>query len=101
MWGTHFRAGLELSWIHHGQLERGVVAGAGVDGDGRGFVVRGFGLHDIGHEGLRIAIVEREPGALNFDHDGVAGFEDVVYIVKAELVLMDGAGGECGGVVVA
>ena len=68
------------------------MAGAGIDGDGGRPVGRGFGGHDVGHEGLRIAVIEREPGALNLDQNGVAGLEDVVYVVQRELVLVDGAG---------
>ena len=55
-----------------------------VDGDRRGLVVLRFGGHDIRHEGLRVAVVERKPGALDLDHDGVPGLEDVVHVVKAD-----------------
>ena len=62
------------------------------DGDGGGFVVAGFGGHDVGNVGLRIAVVEGEPCALDFDEQGVALFEDVVYVVQAPVKLGDFAG---------
>ena len=58
------------------------MAGAGVDGDGGGLVGLGLGGHDVGHKGLWVAVVEREPGALDLYQYGVAGFEDVVDIVE-------------------
>src|SRR5258708_1211832 len=45
----------------------------------RGFLVVGFlGFENIGHEFLRVAVVQREPSALYLHHDAVAFFEDVV-----------------------
>ena len=61
-------------------------------------VVAGFGPEDIGYEGLRIAVIEREPAGLDLHHDAVAGQEDVIRIwqrelVRQRLVGLDGAGG--------
>ena len=64
-----------------------------------GLIVCGLGGHDVGHEGLRVAVVEREPGALDLDHHGVAGLEDVVHVVQRELVLVNGAGAQRRGLV--
>ena len=50
----------------------------GVDAVDPGPEVRLPGLEDVRHEGLRIAVVEREPGALHLDHDPVPLPEDVV-----------------------
>ena len=41
---------------------------------------------DVGHEGLRIAIVKREPARLDLHHDPVAGQEDVVRGRQIEFV---------------
>jgi len=47
--------------------------------------VRGSGLEDIGHEGLRIAVDEGEPAGLHLDHDAVAALEGVEDIVDREV----------------
>ena len=83
-----------VAGVHERDLECGVVLGAGVDGDGVGLVVGVFGGHDAGDEGLGVAVVEREPGALDFDENGVAGLEDVVDVVKRVVVLVDGVRAE-------
>src|SRR5882757_6834423 len=49
-------------------------------------VVGGFGEHDVGDEGLRIAVVEREPGGLYLHHDAVAGQEYVIRGGQIELI---------------
>jgi hypothetical protein len=43
-------------------------------------VIRGLGKEDVGHKGLRVAIVEREPARLDLHHDPVAGQEYMVGI---------------------
>src|SRR5580658_5105409 len=43
----------------------------------RFLVVGLLGFKDVGHERLRIAINDGEPGALYLDHDAMALFEDV------------------------
>ena len=63
-----------------------------------GLIVGGLGGHDVGDEGLGIAIVEGEPGALDLDHDAVALEEDVVGGVEGELVFLGGVGGDGFGV---
>ena len=83
-----------VAGVHQRDLQVGVVVGVGVDRDGGGLVVLGFGGHDVGHKGLRVAVVEREPGALNLDHHGVPGLEDVVDVVEAVAVLVDGVGAQ-------
>src|SRR5437773_10963919 len=40
-----------------------------------GLVVLGQRLEYVGHEGLRVPSVQREPGALHLDHDAVALLE--------------------------
>src|SRR5262245_41178902 len=37
-----------------------------------------LGPEDVGHEGLRIAVVKREPARLNLRHDTVTWQEDVI-----------------------
>src|ERR1700674_3080252 len=64
--------------------------------DGFAKVAR-LGPKDVGNESLRIAVVQREPGRLDLDHDAVAGEEDVVCrgkreAVKERLVRRDGLG---------
>ena len=81
-------AGL-LDGGHHWNFKGGVVAGTGIDGDRGGLVVGGPGIHDVGHESLGVAVVEREPGALNFDHDCVAGLENVIDVVQREFKFVD------------
>ena len=55
----------------------------GNDGD-RGFlVVTWMGGHDVWYEGLGVAVVEREPGALHLNHYRVALFEDVIHGMEA------------------
>ena len=49
-----------------------------VDALGRRPVIRGLGQEDVLDEGLRIAVDQREPGALDLDHDLVALEEAVV-----------------------
>ena len=85
--------------VHQRHFKRGIVAGAGVDGDGGRLIVGGLGFHDVGHEGLRVAVIEREPGALDFDHHRVAGLEDVINIVQREFVFVHGTGRKRGGMV--
>src|ERR1700747_231905 len=41
-------------------------------------VIPGVGPEDVGHEGLRIPVIEREPAGLHLHHDAVSGQEDVV-----------------------
>ena len=52
--------------------EREDEVGLRVDVLGGGMEVGGGGQHDVGHEGLGVAVVEGEPGALDLDHDFVA-----------------------------
>ena len=59
-----------------------------------GLVVSGLGGHDAGDEGLGVAVVEGEPGALNLDHDAMSFEEDVVGGVEGELVFLGGVGGD-------
>ncbi len=66
----------------------------GVDALLGGFIVRGLCGHDAGHEGLRVAVVEREPAALHLDHDAMAFEEDVVGGVQGEFVFLRRVGGD-------
>ncbi len=67
--------------------------GRGVDALGGGVEVAGLGFHDVGDEGLRVAVVEGEPGALDLDYDFVTFEEGVVGGVEAEFVFFGGVGG--------
>ena len=49
------------------------MAARRVDPEGPGAEVRLLRLEDAGHEGLRVAVVEREPAALHLDQDAVVG----------------------------
>src|ERR1035437_1635921 len=71
----------KLAGTDQRHLHRRVMPCARVDGDCRRPVVAGFRGHDIGHKTLRIAVVERKPCTLDFDHHRVAGLEDVVHVV--------------------
>ena len=53
----------------------------------RGFsIILRLGPEDVVDEGLRIAVVEREPARLNLHHDAVARQEDVVRRGQGEAV---------------
>src|SRR6185437_116154 len=49
-------------------------------------VVAGLGPEDVGHEGLRIPVIEREPARLDLDHDAVPRQKDMVRGGQIELV---------------
>ena len=71
-----------IAGVHQGQLQLRIVVRIGVDCDRRRLVVLGPGGHDVWHKCLRVAVVEREPGALNLNRHRVACFEDMIYVVK-------------------
>src|SRR5580658_2352752 len=52
-----------------------------------------LGIRDI-QEGLRIAIRERKPGALNLHHDAMAAAKSVVHVLHREGYFLDLAGCE-------
>src|SRR5262245_2937309 len=54
--------------------------------------VLGRSLEDVGHERLRVAVDDGEPGALDLDHDPMAALKSVVLSVKAEGVFENGVG---------
>ena len=60
------------------QLDGAGFARRMVDALGGFPVVLRLGPEDVGDEGLRVAVVEREPARLDLHHDAVAGQEDVV-----------------------
>ena len=51
--------------------------------------ILGLGEHDVRYEGLRVAIVEREPGGLDLHHDAVAGEERVAHVRQTQTVRQD------------
>ena len=67
-----------------GQADEAGCAGGSPDALRGLLVVGGFGVKDVGDEGLRVAVVEREEGGLDLDHDAVSGLEDVVDLREAE-----------------
>ncbi len=81
-------------WLWSGlDFEVGGVLGGAVDADGFGLVGGLRGGHDVGDEGLRVAVVEGEPGGLDFDHDAMAFEEGVVDGVEAVAEFGGGVGG--------
>ena len=78
-----------LARVHQRQLQIRIMLRVRVDRDRRRLVVFRLGRHDVGHERLRVAIVEREPCALDLHHHRVPGLEDVVHVVQAEPVFAD------------
>ena len=65
-----------------------------IDALGGFAVVGGLGPENVGDEGLRVAVVEREPAGLDLDHDAVAGKEDVVGVGKIEAIEQRLVGGD-------
>ena len=64
-----------------------------VDAVALGRVGRGRGRHDRRDEGLRVAVVERKPGALHLDHEPVPRLEGVVHMRERDRVLQGLVGG--------
>src|SRR5277367_4273823 len=89
--------GLTLSMLgcrDQGKLDESGLGGRVVDAL-RGFaIVGGLGPENIGDEGLRIAVVEREPTGLDLYHDAVTRQEDVIGIGKIEAVKERLVGGD-------
>ena len=79
---------------HHRQLDEARLAGRVIDPLRRLAVVRRLRAEDVRHEGLRIAIVEREPARLHLHHDAVARQEDVVRRRQREAVRQRLVGGD-------
>jgi len=52
-------------------------------------IVRRLGIEDIGNESLRVAIDQREPGALDLHKDLVPLLEAVIGPVKVDRVFLD------------
>ena len=62
-----------LRRCNQGQLDESGLARGVVDPLSGFAKVGGLGPEDVGDEGLRIAVVEREPSGLDLYHDAVAG----------------------------
>ena len=60
------------------EVDEACRAGCAPDALGCFLVVGGFGVEDIGDEGLRVAVVEWEERGLDLDHVAVSGLEDVI-----------------------
>src|ERR1700730_10947864 len=65
-----------------------------VDALGGFTIVAGFSQEDVGDEGLRVAVVEREPTGLDLDHDAMTGKENVVRVWQREMILQRRVGGD-------
>src|ERR1035437_2129341 len=74
--------------------EREDQVGVGVNALGGGVEVGRSGGHDVGNEGLRVAVVEGEPSRLDLDYDFVAPEKGVVRGVEAEFVFFELVGGD-------
>jgi hypothetical protein len=72
--------------LHQRQLDIAGVGGRVVDALLGLLVIAGFGEHHVGYEGLRVAVIEREPCRLHLHHDAVAGPEYVVRGGQIELI---------------
>src|ERR1700719_2986109 len=70
----------------HRQFYKAELCGRVIHTLGGFAVVVGLGPENVGDEGLRVAVVEREPTGLDLDHKFVAREEDVVCGGKRESV---------------
>src|SRR5260370_34107049 len=78
---------VDVSWCSDGrQLDEGGLARCMVDTLGGFAIVAGLRPENVGHEGLGIAVVQREPALLNSHHDEVAGQEHVICRGKREAI---------------
>src|SRR5277367_2869112 len=68
------------------EIDEGGVAGSVIDALRGFYVVGGLGVKNVGDEGLRVAVVEREERGLHLNHDAMAGEEDVVHGGQAEAI---------------
>ena len=83
----HIRAGMSGLWsLIRQHPDRAGKAGAVVDAVPLCFVGGIRGVHDRRHKGLRIQVIEREPGALDLHHDAVAGQEGMVHMGQGDPV---------------
>src|SRR3546814_19658702 len=57
-------------------------------------VIVGFRQEDVGDEGLRIAVIERELARLDLHHDAVPRLEHMVHRRQAEFIALRNAGGD-------
>src|ERR1035441_288634 len=74
------------SGLHHRYQHTRLVPWPGVNRDGGRFVIPWFCLHDVGHKCLRIAVIQREPAALNLHQYRVSGLEYMIHIMQREFV---------------
>src|SRR5438552_10810647 len=72
--------------LHHRQLHEACLTRRVVDTLRSFAVIPGFCPENVGHESLRIAIIQREPTGLNLYHDAVSGEENVVRCGQVETV---------------
>ena len=64
--------------VNHRQLDEARLLRGVVDALGGLTIVGRLGPEDIGHERLRVAVVQREPARLDLHHDPMPRQEDVV-----------------------
>src|SRR2546423_13820364 len=76
----------DLRSCHHRQLHEACLTRRVVDTLRSFAVIPGFCPENVGHESLRIAIIQREPTGLNLYHDAVSGEENVVRCGQVETV---------------
>jgi hypothetical protein len=62
--------------LDHRQLDVRRLGARVEDALGCLLMVARLGEKDVGNEGLRVAVVEREPARLDLHHDPMAGLED-------------------------
>src|SRR5580698_5368619 len=77
---------LDLCWAElaiNGQHNPAGMGGVMPDGDVRGYEIAVFCLIDI-DELLRVAVGQREPGALHLHHEAVAFFEGMGDVIQLE-----------------
>src|SRR5580765_7692352 len=60
------------------KVDKGGLIRRVIDALGSLAVVDGFCPENVGDEGLRVAVIQREPAGLDLHHDAMAGKEDVV-----------------------
>src|SRR5580692_5140041 len=76
------------------EFDEAGIAGAMVNALSGFAIVGRLGPEDVGDEGLRVAVVEREPARLDLHHDAMAGEEDVVGVGEIEAIKKRFIGGD-------
>src|SRR5258708_5605763 len=74
---------------HERKLDEARAGTSSIDPMSRLPIIRGLREEDVVDEGLRVAVVEREPARLDLDHHAVTRQEHVVRVRERELIALD------------